>query len=377
MSTQTQVTSRDSGGVLGHASSEWAHRPADESFLTLEDLHAAVEARTLRARELPGVYQALRVEKDPRSESRINLVGQQNRPARLTHWAFGQLAKLVQAPAGFLRELPATLAAQVLNNRLATKGKDAGSGKLLLDVSGETTTVRAFTGANYTRIWDRDITKRLVGLQERGWQPAPETELLSGGKTRGLYASDHDVFAFLVDNDRRIFERDPGGGLSRGFMVANSEVGDKSFWFLTFLYAFICGNHNIWGVQGVGELRIPHRGKADERAFTELEVQLRKYAEASALEDETRILKLRATELGKDKDEVLDKVFAMLGGDLTRKLLGEAWQRAEEHESWYGAPPNTAWALGNGVTEVAREIEHADTRIEVERGAERIWTESF
>jgi hypothetical protein len=72
---------------------------------------------------------------------------------------------------------------------------------------------------------------------------------------------------FMVDDDRRIFETLPGGGLSRGFFISNSEVGDASFSLTTFLYQYVCGNHMVWGAQGVKNIRIPHIGDADERAF--------------------------------------------------------------------------------------------------------------
>jgi hypothetical protein len=32
-----------------------------------------------------------------------------------------------------------------------------------------------------------------------------------------------------VDNNRRIFEKDPNGALGRGFFVASSEVGDTAY----------------------------------------------------------------------------------------------------------------------------------------------------
>lgn len=359
--------------VLSQAHNQWANRPADESFATLPELHAAVEARTARAREAREVpYSSLRVQAD---SGDIKLVGKANVPASFTHWSFGQLSRAIGAPAGYLRELPATLAAQNMNHGLATRGADAGECKLLLDVNGSYA-VRAFTGPDYSRIWDRDITSRALTLEARGWQPAPETALANGGTTRGLYASDHDVFLFLVDNSRRVFESMPGGGLSRGVMIANSETGDKSFWLLSFLYAYICGNHNIWGVEGVKELRIRHTGAADERAFSQLAVELRAYADASASTDESRIRRCMAHELGADKDEVLDKLFALKSLQLSRKLLGDAYQAAEEHSDWYGSP-RSAWGLGNGLSEMARAIPHADERVRVERAAGKVFEMAF
>ena len=358
--------------VLGQANREWANRPADQSFLTIQDLHNAVEARTVRAREVPEVfYKDLRVVEH---HGDVKLVGKQGIPASLTHWSFGQLCSRVKAPSDFIRDLPSGLAVNVLNDRLAKRGEDDTRTKLLMDVNGHAT-VRAMTGPDYSRIWDVDITKRLLRLPSE-WQPAPETDLASGGKTRGLYASDHDVFVFLVDNNRRVFEKLPGGGLSRGFMVANSEVGDKAFWMLTFLYSYICGNHNIWGVQGVRELRIRHTGNADDRAFQQLRVELRKYADESATEDEEKIKLCMAKTLAKDKDELLDKLFGMRTLGVPRKTLEAAYLLAEKHEDWYGAP-NTVWGMGNGLSEHAKSIPFTDERVRTERAAGRVFEMAF
>lgn len=361
-----------SNSVLGQANREWATRPADQSFPSIQALHDAVHARTERARESKHVlYSDLRVEA---ADGDIKLLGKTNQSASLTHWSFGQLSSAVGAPAGYLRDLSPTLAAQNLNHGLARRGQEAGETKLLLDVNGSVT-VRALTGVDYARIWDRDITKRLLQLPEE-WQPAPATTLANGGETRGLYASDHDVFAFLVDNDRRVFETAPGGGLARGFMVANSEVGDKSFWMLTFLYSFICANHNVWGVDGVRELRIRHAGKANERAFHQLQVELTKYADASAADDEAKIKRCMAHQIAGSKDELLDTLFGMKSLGLSRRLLGEAYQLAETHESWYGNP-RSAWGIGNGLTEAAQAIPYTDERVKVERAAGKIFEMAF
>lgn len=327
----------------------------------------------MRAREMPGAYASLRVVAD---EGDVKLVGKQNVPASFTHWSFGQLCSRVGAPPEFLRDLPATLASNVLNNRLAEKGEKVGECKLLLDVNGSAT-VRAFTGTGYARIWDQDITKRLIALGEKGWFPAPETTLAGGGKTRGLYASDRDMFALVVDDSRRVFEKLPGGGLSRGAIFSNGECGDRKFRMWRFLYAWICGNHNIYGVQDVQEVEVTHIGNAAERAFGEYEVVLKQYMEGSAAEDEAGIEKSMKLRVGETKEEVLDTLFAKLGTKgLSRKVLGEAWVAAEEHEGWYG-DPRSAWGIGNGVTEVARGMVYADERVRVERAAGLVFAGQF
>lgn len=367
-----------SNGVLSQASHEWATRPADESYPSLAALHAAAVASRERSGEAPGVaLGSLRVTAD---NGKLRLIGQTGQPASLTHWSFGQLARTVDAPAAYLRDLPANLAAENLNHGLSRIGSQADTCKLLLDAPQDSTalTVRAFTSDGYARIWDADITSRLMRLtaQDARWQPAPETKLPGGGTTRALYKSDHNVFAMLVDNDRRVFESLPGGGLSRGIIVANSETGDQAFWLLTFLYSYICANHNVWGVEGATELRIRHVGSASSRAFANLSMELRRYSEGSATDDEAKIKRCMAHQIGATKDEVLDRLFGLKSIDLPRRTLIAAYDAAEMHSDWYGSP-RSAWGIGNGITEVARAIPHADVRVKTERAARRVFEMAF
>jgi hypothetical protein len=78
-----------------------------------------------------------------------------------------------------------------------------------------------------------------------------------------LYASDRDVFIFLVDPKNPVEVN--GEQLFRGFMTWNSEVGSAVFGLTTFLYRYVCDNRIIWGATDVQELRIRHTGGAPER----------------------------------------------------------------------------------------------------------------
>lgn len=368
-----------SNTVLTQAFNQWANRPADQRFSSLEALHDAVQHHRDVATEATSVsFDSLRV--DGSGEAPV-LIGSAGVPAKFTHWSFGQLALKVGAPASYLRQLPAALAAENMNHglrRVATEFADRNdddekTAKLLFAKNGDVT-VRAITSDKYTRIWNRDITARLLRLtkQHPEWQPAPAA--FDG--SRGLYASDQDVFAFLVDNDRRIFESGPGGGLGRGFFVSNSEVGASSFVVTTFWYEYICGNHRVWGAQGVAELRIRHRGNADERAFDQLTVELKKYADASAVDDEAKVQQARTFRIAAKKDDVLDKVFGLRVPSLSRALIAESYDKAKEHDEWYG-DPRTAWGLAGGITEIARDLPNANERVALDRAAGKVMQMAF
>jgi hypothetical protein len=353
--------------TLTKANGQWERRAPDERFSSVEAMHAAAltyqqeaaeadvrSARSLRVRAVDG--------------DDVVLESKSGRLASLTNWSFGQLANRAKAPAAYLRTLPAEVAAMALNCGLETapEDEDEDRGLRLLFKSNGTNTLRAITSRKYGRIWNADVTKRLVALKEQGpWQEAPQA--FDG--SRGQYLSDRDMFSFFVDNDRRIFET-KNGGLSRGFFAWNSEVGAASFGVMTFLYEYVCGNHRVWGAQNISEVRIRHVGASvDERAFRELRAVLVDYAEGSAEEDELKIERARTYELGTNKEEVIDAVFGLKL--IPRKIVHEAYCLAEKREDWYGNP-RSAWGMGGALTEIARDLPNADERVSLERAGTKV-----
>lgn len=359
--------------VLTRANHEWSTRPADERFSSLKDMHGrATELRTSAA-VAQIKFNALQVVDQ---DGEVALVGQ-NSKAKLTNWAFNQLAERAHAPANYLRTLPAKVAADALNAGLAHVGgvaDDADKNAVVLMDRSNGLTARCITSDKYSRIWNADITKRLVDLEAEGpWQPAPAA--FDG--SRGLYLGDRDMFAFLVDNDRRIFEKGPGGGLSRGFMTWNSEVGGGAFGFMSFLYEYVCGNHRIWGATNVAEMRVIHIGKDQStKAFANLAVELRKYADSSAADDEAKVETARTFQIAATKDEVLDAVFGLKSPALTRRVIGQAYDLAEERVDWYGSP-RSAWGMAGGLTEIARDLPNANERQALDVAAAKVMEMAF
>src|SRR3546814_19057071 len=80
--------------------------------------------------------------------------------------------------------------------------------------------------------------------------------------TTTLYASDRDVFLFLVDDAHPIEAAClPNGDLDiyfRGFYAWNSEVGSKTLGIASFYLRAVCLNRNIWGAEGFAEISIMH-----------------------------------------------------------------------------------------------------------------------
>src|SRR5277367_1913944 len=190
---------------LIRAHHQWANRPADQTFSSVQALHDACDRRYHTAATSKVDVADLRVAVD---EGEISLVGKSNVPAHLTHYSFGQLCARANAPASYLRQQPATLAAQNLNWGLSVLKEDREA-RLLFAKNGETK-VRAINGPKYSRIWDADITSRLLKLggnwklpmaydRHKGTRGAAD---VNGMVPRGAYASDHDMFCFMVDEGR-------------------------------------------------------------------------------------------------------------------------------------------------------------------------------
>ncbi len=358
--------------VLTRANREWSTRPADERFGSLADMHNAATSIRTAARVAQIKADALRVAADG---DRLGLVGAKTgKFAALTNWSFGQLAERAKAPKDFLQSISADTAARCLNEGLANRDDGGDSLVALNDVRGDVITTRALTSDKYCRIWNSDITKRLVDLEGQGtWRPAPAA--FDG--SRGLYLGDRDMFAFLVDNDRRIFEKGPGGGLSRGFMCWNSEVGGGAFGLMGFYYEYICGNHRIWGAQNVVESKIIHIGKSqDAKAFAQMKVELKRYAETSAKDDEARVEACRSFQIGASKEDVLNTVFGLKSPVLTRKLISAAYDKAEQRVDWYGSP-RTAWGFAGGLTEIGRDQVNASDRQAIDVAAAKVMEMAF
>jgi hypothetical protein len=139
------------------ASNQWATRPDDQRFTSLDELlaHTQHQRSISRGMALPSrSIHAAPVEGDE-TRKQLVVVGPDGAPTVPTNWAFGQLAGRVQAPAGYLRTLPADLAADALNYGLFKRPVE-DMGVLLRQNGGSE--LAAVTGPNYGRVWNADVT---------------------------------------------------------------------------------------------------------------------------------------------------------------------------------------------------------------------------
>jgi Domain of unknown function (DUF932) len=383
---------------LFKASQQWMNRPDDERFWTLADMLKATESYRKTATE-PVIPQGqLKV---VTTKGGLGLLLDKNvdksEPVTMTHFAFGQLCGRMCAPPDYLRTLSPELAALNLNYCLEDDDMDENELAMLVhdgNGGGGHPVVRSLMTKVYTRIWNSDTVQRLVDLP-KGWvvpparpardgqlgtRPAVKADLLrakhAGGLSiklgdliapAGLYASDHDMFAFMVNEDLNIKDGSTDG-LSRGFFVWNSEVGGTSWGIRMFLYKSVCGNHIVWGAQDVSEIRIRHVGDANAKAFGELEAKVVEYANSSASDTEAVIKSARKVKLGKDKEEVLDAIFKMKIGGLSKAAIDGSYDVAEKNRASYG-DPNMAWGMVNGITEFSQDTPYTEGRVMLDRAA--------
>ncbi len=200
------------GKRISRVSSEWFSRPDDERFLSLGALHAAVRARAERATARTVETKALRVEASRDDAERLALiVPGQDAPVSPTHWSYGPLCSLVGAPASYMRQLPAPLAGINLQHGLLSHRAE-----LVKTLEGDDGRIelRAVTGPDYGRIWDHELVEAVMRIAGNGtgdtrwkvpglldWSTMTHNPFVEVTKdTTTLYASDRDVFLFLVDD---------------------------------------------------------------------------------------------------------------------------------------------------------------------------------
>lgn len=393
---------------LFKASSQWSSRPADERFETLESLHAATLAYYQTSGEKLVDLSTIRTEANGKD---VQLVGRANTPAQLTNWSFGQLSQRIGAPASYLRALPATLASQNLNYglaRLSDASDDEKKVNLLFHQNGSLL-LRAFTSDKYARIWNWEVCERLLNLQSQGWRPAKPTmhwgadtvgqciscdgtgqgSIISGvskcvpcngtGKELpALYASDHDMFVFLMADNVTVPQpvKSSAGDsapLYRGVIVENSEVGASALKLTRFWFNAMCGNHIIWGASNILEISVRHVGDARAR-WSAYQYQLRKYMESSADEDVAVMSKAKTRVIADTKDEVLDRLFGMRSLNLSRKVLEGGYNAAIPEQD---GSPKTVWGMVQGLTRHSQTTPFADTRAGIDRAAGKLMEVEF
>ncbi len=360
------VTSQNFTSAASH---QWRARPDDERFVSLDAMQSSLDtargysnARVVSSRALT----CRPIENDAKG---IAIEGPNGAAVFPTHWAFGQLAQRAGAPVGYLRDLPAPLAADCINYGLVHR--DVEELGVMLYKNGGAPELRAVTGPNYGRVWNADIVRALRGRFGDGVTGAfrvpgefgKAVEVTKANTT--LYASDRDMFVFLADEQNRIEvpnRRDgKSGEMARGFFVWNSETGKTTLGIATFLFDYVCCNRMIWGADGYQEISVRHSSGAPDRWIEEVAPAIERYSQSSTVGIVKAIADAKAARI-EDVSEFLAARFT--------KTQSEAIAFA--HVADEGRPIESLWDAATGITAYARGYANQDARVEIERIAGKV-----
>jgi hypothetical protein len=370
------------GQRIERVSSEWFSRPADQRFLNLGDLYEAVSRRAERSRTRTIESRMVQIEaRRDEPEALALIVPGGEAPLSPTHWSFGQLCSLVGAPGGYLRELPAPLAGINLQYGLShhraeqIKTLETDDGRLEL---------RAVTGPEYGRIYDHELVSAVQRIAGNGtgdtrWKVPgtldwatmrynPRVDITQDTTT--LYASDRDVFLFLVDDTHPI----EAGHLSdgspdlyfRGFYCWNSEVGSKTLGIASFYLRAVCQNRNLWGVEGFEEISIRHSKYAADRFAREAAPALDRFARSSPGPFIAGIAAARQHIVARSDE---DRASFLRNQGFSKPEAGRIIDTVLREE---GRPPESIYDFVQGITALARSREHQDGRLELEHRAKKL-----
>lgn len=370
------------GGRDSRVSSEWFSRPADERYLSLSDLFAAVRGRAERSRTRTVESASIRVEASRDDAERLTLMlPGSEAPIAPTHWSFGQLAGLVGAPASYLRQLPAPLAG--INLQYGLTSHRAEQVKTLETQDGRFE-LRAVTGPDYGRIFDHELVEAVQRIAGNGtgdtrWKVPGVLDWSTGiynprvditQDTTTLYASDRDVFLFLVDDLNPIEAgRLPDGNpdlFFRGFYCWNSEVGAKTLGMASFYLRAVCQNRNLWGVEDFEEITIRHSKYAASRFAYEAAPALTRFADSSPMPFVNGIKAAR------------EKIVARTDEDRSDFLRERGFSKTETAKiietvlAEEGRKPESVFDFVQGITAVARDKPQQDTRLDFESRAKKL-----
>jgi hypothetical protein len=376
-----KVAAGERGTMKGDLSRQWATRPDDQRFTSLADLEDFVGG--LADRSFTSVVNTPEIKVQARLDDAdaLHIALPDGRNLTPTHWSFGQTCTLLGVPAGYLRKLPASIAGINLQYALSTFRAEA----LKVYGNGETEELRAVTGPDYGRIYDREIVRAVRRIAGNGtgdtrwkvpgmldWRDGtynPFVDITKENTT--LYASDRDVWMFLVDDTHPIeIGKLPNGDpdlVFRGFYVWNSEVGSKTAGIAAFYLRGICCNRLMWGVERFEQITVRHTKFGPVRFAQEAAPALDSFANRrtdlllSGVQSAKAAVVARTDE---DRESFLtDK--AGLTAALAKKVIASVID--EEQKA-----PESVWDFVQGITAVARANPHADQRVAMEAVAGKL-----
>ena len=392
METYTYQTDAAAKGISKEGqivANNWANRPADERFISLTDL---IDVKKNKHNLMTGGLVDVKTSNFKVSAEETGTDLKQGKifieykdettnkwfKTEPTNWAFNQVSSLGKAPSSYLRTLPATLSAENIfwgisqnRNRQFVKPYAAVPG------AAAEGTLHAMTGPDYGRIYDYEVATSVKEAIYNTDFKVPGA--LTGNNTYDpfvpvtaatttLFASDRDIFLFLVDDLNPIEVGKLKNGdpdlMFIGFYVSNSEVGAKSFRLGTMYLRGICMNRCLWGVENFQEIKINHTKFALDRFRDEVAPALKVYSSGNSNDLIEGVQKAKAQKIAENDQEMLEYFQKRVG--LSQRMSQQALDRHLEEEQ---EPARTTWDAVQSITAIARDIPHQDNRFELEKKA--------
>jgi Domain of unknown function (DUF932) len=382
---------------LFEAHNQWRVRPLDERFWGIDDALAASQYIKNHSREMSSVpYAEVKVEP---TGGELALTTADGVRYGLLNSSTQQLCQRARVPHSLVARQPAELAARNINWGIEAHRKEESDNCELLIYRGSTEMVRAITSERYERLWSADYLATLLPIFGNEWRvpparPVPDridprarqavasdilgieslTSIRVGDvlAPASVYLGDRDMFAFVVS---RKTINGPSGPLCRFALFWNNEIGTGSFGMTLGYFDHVCGNHIIWGAQGVREFRVRHIGECTVRASArQISKELGDYAESSSKGDEALLKRAGDFKLGDSREEAIAKVINMgrikRVPELTERRVSDAYDLAATVER-YGSPRN-AWAIVSGLTELSQSAKYGNERFALDRAAAKV-----
>jgi hypothetical protein len=350
----------------------WKHRPDDGQFSTLKDLHNFTENRKSQSWTAASRMADLSI-MDDNGDLKVKVFDPTAREERIlepTNYGFNQLAQYASAPAGYLRTLHPQLAAINLQYGLEVQPKNQ-DGLIFAQSNGEHH-LRSITSQTYGRIYDSEAVQSVIETVDESIWSVPASMPNSGAINRAtkLYASDRDLYLFMINRGMPLDIPGEKSESYLGFYISNSEVGYGTFEVGQFIYRASCANRAIWAISDLLSIVIRHTKGAPERFKYEGRKFLENYAKLDPTSAINQIVKARQKELDVDRTKPNNQGFVewLQNRGFAKKEAEMSINSALQEEGTLG----NLWSIINGITAYARSIPHTDSRTSLESRAGKL-----
>lgn len=371
------------GQCIGTVSNQWATRPDDQKFLNLSSLKDQVASWRKASYTKEVVPKQISLRHVAENPNAMELVVDGN-VAQATNFGFQQLCWAAKTPADYMRRLPPALAALNVNYGLKAAQQKAVSSYLMNDGNA---ILRGITSPSYGRIFDEDVVNAVMKIagdgtgdtrwkvpgcidwsSEHGVAYNPMVDITKENTT--LYASDRDIFLFLVDdmNPIEVGLLDDGSPdlMFRGFYVWNSEVGQRTFGVATMYLRGVCQNRNLWGVEQFNETVFKHTSGAPEKFMQQAAPALESFTEGSTKKVIEGVKAAKAAKVSVTDEERIEFLAKFGFSEKQAKTL------IERSESEEGKKPESIWDHAQAISAQARQEPLQEKRLAMEQIAGKV-----